>query len=167
MFPSTPKAVPPQSDQRPGICSTAGLVAWHHSSLAVHALDPAVQFFEQAFGFRVTFVERGMSDQVARISGVAGLACDLAQLRHPCSGQVLELIAFAPPDGDAGQLRFPFAPGAAHIALVVEDLAAAIAAVQALGAVVLGAVVAFAEEVAVYCRVPGGAFLELEQRTRA
>ncbi|MBM3586013.1 MAG: VOC family protein [Alphaproteobacteria bacterium] len=135
-------------------------VAWHHSSLAVSHIDRAMAFYSAAFGFEATFVERGMSDQIASIAGVPNLTCDIAQLRSAVSGHVLELIAFLgmPP----GHER-PLVPGMAHVAFFVDDLDLAIAHVAKLGAVQLGAVTAFSDGSAVYFREPGGSFFEMEQ----
>lgn len=134
--------------------------AWHHSSLAVDDLAAAIAFFQGVFGFEVRFREDRIAGQIAAIAGVPGLTCDLAQLGHPASGHVLELIAFhGAPTGDDR----PFRPGAAHVAFVVDDLEATLADCQRHGGVMLGAVTDFSDCRAAYCRAPGGAFLELEE----
>ena len=137
-------------------------LAWHHSSLAVSDLGQAIGFFRGAFGFVVDFVEYGMSRRIASIAGTAGLTCDVAQLRCGASAHVLELIAFHAEPAAPGDER-PFRPGSAHVAFVVADLATALARAESLGAVPLGRVTEFPESAAVYCRAPGGAFIEIEQ----
>lgn len=141
----------------------AGMVSWHHSSLSVEDIGPAAAFFEAGFGFRRLFAETGMGAQIEAIAGAPGLRCNLVHLRHPASGHVLELIAFQPQSGPLPADPLPVRPGTAHVAFVVRDLDAAKAAVEALGAVVLGDITEFEEGPALYCRVPGGAFVELEQ----
>lgn len=134
--------------------------AWHHSSLAVDDLAVAIAFFGDAFGFEVAFREDRMADQIATIAGVPGLVCDIAQLRNPTSGHVLELIAF---DGAAEGDDRPFRPGTAHVAFQVDDLDAALATIVGLGARLLGTITDFSDCRAAYLRVPGGVFVELEE----
>lgn len=141
----------------------AGFVSWIHSSLAVEDVLPATQFLEAAFGFRTVFVENDMAAQIEAMTGAAGMRCDLVQMRHPASGHVLELIAFHPLAGALLADSLPVRPGASHVAFTVNDLQAAKAAVETLGAVTLGDVTQFEDGLAIYCRVPGGAFIELEQ----
>jgi catechol 2,3-dioxygenase-like lactoylglutathione lyase family enzyme len=133
---------------------------WHHTSLAVSDLDRAIDFYRRAFGYDVRFVERGMAEQIARLTGIPGLTCDLAQLGSPVSGHVLELIAF---NGAAVGEPKPLRPGAAHVCFHVDDLEAALALVENLGAVRLGEITQFDEGRSVYCREPAGSFFELEQ----
>ena len=139
------------------------LLKWHHSSLAVSDLDEAIRFFAEAFGFELDFRDDGMAAQIESIAGEPGLVCDLAQLRRSDDPHVLELIAFRPSAGPPAALDKPFAPGAGHVAVVVDDLGAAMAKVEALGAHRLGAVTHFEEGPAVYYRTPGGSFLEIEE----
>lgn len=133
---------------------------WHHTSLAVGDLDRAIDFYRRAFGYDVRFVERGMAEQIARMTGIPGLTCDLAQLGSPVCGHVLELIAFK--GAEAGEPK-PLRPGAAHVCFHVDDLEAALATVENLGAVRLGEITQFDEGRSVYCREPAGSFFELEQ----
>ena len=140
---------------------------WHHSSLAVRDLDEAIRFYEAAFGFVVDFRENGMSNQIASIAGEAGLTCDIAQLHHPLSEQVFELIAFHPAAGKPGALARPFAPGAGHVAFVTGNLDTLMKEVEALGATRLGEVTEFEEGRCVYYREPAGSFFELEEECSA
>jgi len=57
---------------------------WHHTSLAVTSLDSAVDFYRRAFGYELLFVERGMAEQIADMTGIAGLVCDLASFARRC-----------------------------------------------------------------------------------
>jgi hypothetical protein len=81
--------------------------------------------------------ERELSEQIRQLVGLSSVQCDLAQLRSPISGHVLELIAFRdiPPDAeDHGPTR----PGFGHLSFVVDHLEFAVAAVAPLGARLLG-----------------------------
>jgi catechol 2,3-dioxygenase-like lactoylglutathione lyase family enzyme len=131
---------------------------WSHSALAVVDLDRAVAFYCTAFGFEVCFEARGMTDLIACIAGVEGLGCDLAQLRHPDSPHVLELIAFRNPAADV-EAR----PPVGHVAFQVADLDPALVAVGTLGAEQVGEVTRFPEGRSVYCREPGGSVFELAE----
>ena len=138
--------------------------SWHHTSLAVGDLDAGIAFYRDTFGYEVAFQEKGMSDRIARMTGIEGLTCDLAQLRSIYGEHVLALIAFRRPGRDVPPLDgAPLRPGAAHVAFAVEDLDAALAAVEALGAARVGGVTEFDEGRSIYCREPSGSFFEMEE----
>jgi predicted enzyme related to lactoylglutathione lyase len=135
---------------------------WAHSSLGVRDLDGAIAFYRAAFGATVVFSDYGMTDLIDRTVGIPGVRCDLAQLEFPGGGQVLELIAFK--DVPEGRLdEAPVRVGHGHVCFAVDDLDAAIASVEALGATPIGEVVAFPEGRAVYMREPEGSVFELEE----
>jgi catechol 2,3-dioxygenase-like lactoylglutathione lyase family enzyme len=146
----------------------AGLIAgpgvkWHHASLTVSAVDPAIAFFRDVFGFEVDFLERGMADDIAKLTGRPCLVCDFVQMKSASFAMVLEFIAFrseveAIPAGDS----VPWRPGAGHVCFHVPDFDAAVAIVVGQGARVLGEPIAFPGGRSIYCQAPGGAFFELE-----
>ncbi len=138
-------------------------IRWHHASLTVSDLDPAIAFFGAVFGFVPEFIERGMTDDIVALTGQDGLSCDFTQMRAPAYPLVLELIAFhstaeARPAPDA----LPWRPGAGHIAFHVADFDATLALAQSHGAVMLGRPITFPGGRSVYCRAPGDAFFEIE-----
>jgi catechol 2,3-dioxygenase-like lactoylglutathione lyase family enzyme len=134
--------------------------SWEHTSLSVSDLGQAIAFYRDAFGFEVVFEEGGMDAQIESIVGIAGLRCDLAQLRRPGTRHVLELIAFrSPSDAPA-----PTRPGEGHVAFVAEDFDGALERLLWLGASQLGSVTAFAEGRSVYLREPSGSIVELSER---
>ena len=140
--------------------------SWDHTSLSVRDLDSAIRFYESAFGFKVVFEARGLTDQAASITGIAGMEFDVAHLVSPLSPHRLELIQFSAPGSQrsaAPSRGAPTAPGAGHVSFVVEDLEHAIAAVEALGARQLGSVTSFAEGRSVYFMEPSGTVIELEE----
>jgi catechol 2,3-dioxygenase-like lactoylglutathione lyase family enzyme len=133
-----------------------------HASLAVTDLDRSLAFYQAVFGARIVLLERGMSDLIARTTGLPGLTCDLAQLSIGDGNALLELIAFhgvpAGREDDA-----PVRPGHGHICIGVTDLDDAIAIAESHGATPVGEIVAYPEGRAVYLRSPGGSVLELEE----
>ena len=90
-------------------------VRWAHTSLAVDDLDTALRFYREAFGFDLRFEERGMTDQIRGMTGIAEVTCDLAQLSSPISSHVLELIAFRGVPAARASWA-PTAAGRAHVA---------------------------------------------------
>lgn len=140
----------------------AGARAWDHTSLAVRDLDEAVGFYRDALAFEVAFTERGMREQIQRITGIDGISCDLAQLRSPLSPHTLELIAFHDVPS-ARAAHAPTTPGAGHVAFAVDDLQRALAAITARGGRMLGEVTEFESGPGLYCQDPSGTFLELDQ----
>ncbi len=143
-------------------------ILWDHASLAVSTIDPAIAFFEAGFGFRVTFVERGMSGQIASMLGHPGATCDLVQLTLPDGGPKLELIAFSgtlrPSTSQAEPLGLPVPPGAGHVAFRSTTFDATLRRLLHLGAERVGAVTNFSDGRSVYLRTPFGAFVELEEQ---
>jgi predicted enzyme related to lactoylglutathione lyase len=137
---------------------------WHHTSLAVTDIDLAIAFHEAVFGLEVLFEERGMAGQIASITGVPGLICDLVQMRYHGADQVLEFIAFRPA-GTTGlePQPLPLRPGCAHVAFYVDNLQQSLALVKAHGGVQLGEITEFSDGRSVYCRAPGGSFFEMEE----
>lgn len=136
---------------------------WHHAGLVVPDLDEAIAFYSTALGYAVEFEVRGMAEQFARTVGVTGIRCDLAQLVSPLSDVRLELVRTydVPPGLDP---RLPVHVGVGHGAYVVDDLDAALAALEAAGGRAMGEVVEFDEGPAVYCWSPSGTVVELEGR---
>lgn len=132
-----------------------------HASLAVDDLSAAGAFFREVLGYETAFEARGLSHQIARMTGEAGLVCDLLQLSRAGEGVVVELVAFRPSPLGAGGARVP----SAHLAFAVGDLEAALERALGAGARLLGEVVAFSEGRSAYLAVPGGAVIELEELT--
>jgi predicted enzyme related to lactoylglutathione lyase len=139
-------------------------IAWIHTGLAVRDLDRASAFYQAAFGYEVVFSEREISREIADITGLEGQVCDLAQLRSPLSGHVLELLQFYGFERSESSVpQAPLRPGQAHIAFAVGNLDEALNHVRSLGAVMVGRIANFPEGRAVYCREPGGTFFEMEE----
>jgi quercetin dioxygenase-like cupin family protein/predicted enzyme related to lactoylglutathione lyase len=137
-------------------------LTWEHTALAVADLDRAIAFYREVFGYAVCSEERGMTDLIQKLVGLPGVECDLAQLRSPISGHVLELIAFR--NVPAGREEHgPTRPGTGHVSFVVDDLDSALTAVKRLGGAALGEVTPFPDGRRVYCRDPSGTAIELAE----
>ncbi|MBZ9935713.1 VOC family protein [Mesorhizobium sp. BR1-1-16] len=138
-------------------------IRWHHASLTVAAIDPAIAFFSAVFGFTPLFIERDMRDDIIALTGQAGLSCDFTQMRSDAYPLILELIAFhssAEPRPEADSL--PWRPGVGHVAFHVDDFDGVVALAVDHGASVLGRAIDFPGGRSIYCRAPGGAFFEIE-----
>jgi quercetin dioxygenase-like cupin family protein/predicted enzyme related to lactoylglutathione lyase len=145
-----------------GASGAAGARRWEHTALAVTNLERAIAFYSQAFGYEVLVTVRGMSEQIAHAAGLPSLECDLAQLRSPISGHILELLEFGNvPLGS--EEHAPTRPGSAHVSFVVEDLETALAAVKRLGGRALGEVTRFPDGRRVFCRDPSETAIELAE----
>lgn len=133
-----------------------------HASLAVTDLDRSLAFYQSMFGGAVVLHVRGMDDLIRRTTGLPNVVCDLAQLRLPGTGVLLELIAFR--DIPAGREDdAPVRAGHGHVCLGIADLDAGLARAQRHGATPMGEVVTYPEGRSVYLREPGGSVLELEE----
>lgn len=134
-----------------------------HASLTVTDLDRSLAFYQAVFGARIVLLERGMSELIARITGLPGPTCDLAKLSIGDGNALLELITFH--DVPAGRDdHAPIRPGHGHICIGVTDLNRVIALAERHGATPGGEIVAYPESRAIYqLRTPGGRVLEVAQ----
>lgn len=143
-------------------------IRWHHASLTVAAIDPAIAFFSKVFGFQPLFIERGMREDIVALTGKEGLACDFTQMRSDAYPLILELIAFASDDGARPEAdALPWRPGSGHVAFHVDDFDGVVAAALAHGAEALGKAITFPGGRSIYLRAPGGAFFEIEYLAEA
>lgn len=137
--------------------------SWDHTALAVNDVSRSATFYQQAFGYELQYQVQGIEGPMGAMMGIPELVCDVAQLRSPLTGHGLELLCFRP----RGETAATTAPGTGHIAFVVDDVAASLAALERLGAEPLGPVTLWPpghewpSGLAVYCREPGGSVVEL------
>jgi catechol 2,3-dioxygenase-like lactoylglutathione lyase family enzyme len=121
------------------------------------------------------FVELGMKEQgggavegewVDRIVGLEGVQADFAMLETPDGHSRLELVEFHTPPSPDGDPRAPAnAPGLRHLTFAVDDIDAAVAAVQAHGGELVGAVERYENVYRLcYVRGPEGIIVELAER---
>ena len=96
----------------------------HHVAMAVENLDSAIDAYERLFGARVE--ERGR---------VEAQGVDAAYLR--IGDERVELVSPLRPDTPVGRFLAKRGPGMHHLALEVEDVAAAIAELERDGATMI------------------------------
>ena len=104
---------------------------FNHTSFTVASLDRAIAFFGDFLGFELlSRAPRGQA-LIERMTAIAGADVEIAFLRGP--DHTIELIEYkAPADRAASRARL-CDTGAAHIALDVDDVPAAVEGAQAHG----------------------------------
>jgi len=107
------------------------VVSTNHTSFTVSSLDRSIPFFRDCLGFEL--VSRAPRDPaiVRQITGVPGADMEIAFLRGP--GHTLELIEYKAPATRGRVESRPCDTGFAHLALNVDDVDAAVAAVAPFG----------------------------------
>src|SRR5262249_31602617 len=105
-------------------------------------------------------------DWVDRIVGLEGVRTEFAMLQTPDGDGRLELIRFDSPSGPDGDGHAPAnTPGIRHLAFVVDDIDAAVAAVRARGAALVGEVEPYGNVFRLcYVRGPEGIIVELAEK---
>ena len=111
------------------------ILGFNHTSFTVSDVDATARFFTEALGFTAT-PRQSRSPEVAQlVTGVPGAAIEIIYVRGP--GHSVELIEYSAPS-DRGRVEARSCDtGAAHIALDVDDIEAAVAAAAAHGFVAL------------------------------
>ena len=108
-----------------------GIKRTNHTAFTVSDLDRAAAFFRDVLGFSITEKTRQKGEVVGRITGVPGAELDIAFAVAP--GHMIELMQYITPvSGRSLDLR-PCDPGFSHIAFEVDDIDAAVAAIEAAG----------------------------------
>jgi catechol 2,3-dioxygenase-like lactoylglutathione lyase family enzyme len=132
----------------------------HHAGFAVEDLSEAIAFLAH-FGFTAGDRMAVAGGSLDRGNGLQGRAAEIVFLEGP--GGVLELLRWTGQDARPPRAPAPDEPGAAHVCLQVDDIAAAHAALAADG---LDVVCEPQEETSVglawmFVRGPGGLRVEL------
>jgi catechol 2,3-dioxygenase-like lactoylglutathione lyase family enzyme len=104
---------------------------FNHTSFTVESLDRAIPFFRDFLGFElISRAPRGQA-LIETMTAIPGADVEIAFVRGP--GHTIELIEYkAPAERGASRARLCDA-GAAHVALDVDDVPAAVAGAQAHG----------------------------------
>lgn len=143
--------------------------------MAIERLDHVGITVDDLAAATAFFVELGMKpagewsiegDFVDRIVGLEGVRSDCVMLETPDGHSRLELVKFQSPPTAEGDPRAPVnAPGLRHITFAVDDVDAAVAAVQAHGGELVGTVESYEDVYRLcYVRGPAGIIVELAER---
>lgn len=134
-----------------------------HTSFTVANLERAVVFWRDVMGFAVAEVSLREGDWLGTVVGVPGARCRIAHLHG--HGTHLEFIQYLVPAG-ADVTGPPNRPGTAHVAFIVEDIAAMAQRMLEAGAREQGRITRCtsgpsAGRLAVYLKDPNGIIVEL------
>lgn len=135
-----------------------------HVGVIVHDLAAAREFF-LALGFQSLGETDLKGDWVGRIIGLKNVKTTVVMLGTPEGDARLELVKFHKPvDEEAAQLPLSNALGIRHIALLVEDVEAAVASLKQRGAELMGEIYNYENIYKLcYIRGPEGIILELAE----
>lgn len=135
----------------------------HHVGAVVDDLERTRDFFV-ALGLEVEGTARVDGDWAGEVIGLEGVRSEIVMLRTPDGGNRIELSRIDAPKGPAPEAHASNVPGLRHLAFVVDDLDAALAAVRGQGFDVLGSVQEFEDVYRLcYVRGPEGLIVELAQ----
>lgn len=95
-----------------------------HTSFAVADLDRSLAFYVGLLGCDLLWRREIADGYFRRIVGLPDAVVRAAHLRIPGSAHTLELFEYATPRGQPADVQ-PNNPGSAHLAWLVDDLAAA------------------------------------------
>jgi catechol 2,3-dioxygenase-like lactoylglutathione lyase family enzyme len=148
-----------------------GVVGAHHTSFTVAYLESSLAFFRDGLGLEVVGTREISAAYFGRIVGLPGCRVRAALLRIPGGTHHVELFEYVTPAGRVHAPR-PCDPGSAHLALLVDDLPALFARLQAQGVAFVSDPVPIdagpnAGGLGVYLRDPNGILIELFQPPRS
>lgn len=103
-----------------------------HTGFAVSSLDEAIQFWTAALGFKLERQSEMGGEFLHQVTGVDDPNVKTAIVRAP-DGYTVELLQYSKGRQNGAVPHSAGAIGAAHLALTVEDIHAAIARVEAAG----------------------------------
>ena len=110
----------------------ANVIAVDHTGFAVSSLDEAVRFWTGALGFTLERQSEMGGDFLHQVTGVADPSVKTAIVRAP-DGYVVELLHYSRGRQNGAVPSSAGSIGAAHLALTVKDIHAAISRVEAAG----------------------------------
>lgn len=110
----------------------ANVIAVDHTGFAVSSLDEAVRFWTAALGFTLEQRSEMGGDFLHKVTGVDDPNVKTAIVKAP-GGFVVELLQYSRGSQNGAVPNSAGAIGAAHLALTVKDIHAAIARVEAAG----------------------------------
>ena len=138
-----------------------------HTSWTVADVDDAVARYRDCFGFDVVAEIEGPADVNETLTGVKDAPLRIAHLRVP-GGHMVELIQYLGPDSKTTLQGRPCDTGAAHIALGVDNIEAAVDEAKRHGIELMNGVMELYDPglegvKACYLKDPDGIMIELIQ----
>lgn len=145
------------------------VLSTHHTSFTVSNLDRSLVFFRDVLGFPVIHSEHADQKLASGLAGIPDADVKLAFVQAP--GHSIELVEYLGPADRKQVSARTCDSGAAHIALVVDDLDGAMDAARRAGLALVGEAVTVREGAAagaraVYMRDPDGIQIEFIQMPR-
>jgi catechol 2,3-dioxygenase-like lactoylglutathione lyase family enzyme len=108
------------------------IISADHTGITVSNLERSLAFWRDVLGFELSHTAHQKGELAQEITGVEGAEIKLAVVKTP-GGHKIELLEyFAPADRKRANIR-PCDIGSMHVALLVEDLDAALAQIAASG----------------------------------
>lgn len=112
--------------------NAANVTAVDHTGFAVSSLDEAVRFWTEALGFTLERQSEMGGEFLHQVTGVEDPSVKTAIVRAP-DGYIVELLQYSKGRQNGEVPNSAGSIGAAHLALTVKDIDAAIARVEAAG----------------------------------
>ena len=137
----------------------------HHYGLAVSDLERSVAFYCEHFGLREIARNHLEGEKISAQTELADTEIDVALLAG--SNTIVELLCYRKPVGRPYTLR-TCDPGAAHVCIVVEDLEATVASMEASGVRLHSRPTKLLDDNTkmIYVKDPDGVIVELLEPTR-
>lgn len=145
------------------------IIAADHTGITVSNLERSLSFWRDGLGFEFSHAAHQRGEMAEQITGVKGAEIKLAVLKTP-GGHKIELLEYiAPMDRKRANVQ-PCDVGSVHVALLVDDLEAALDRIAASGWKAAGKPQTLmkgpnAGKRVVYVRDPDGTTIELMQVT--
>jgi glyoxylase I family protein len=147
------------------------ILAADHTGITVSNLERSLAFWRDVLGFELSHTAHQTCEMACEITGVAGAEIKLAVVKIP-GGHKIELLEYlAPADRKRHADLRPCDIGSVHVALIVNDLAAVLSAINASGWKAAGKPQTLqsgpnAGKRVVYVRDPDGTTIEFMQQPR-
>ena len=108
------------------------IIAADHTGITVSNLERSLSFWRDGLGFEFSHAAHQRGEMAEQITGVKGAEIKLAVLKTP-GGHKIELLEYiAPMDRKRANVQ-PCDVGSVHVALLVDDLEAALDRIAASG----------------------------------
>jgi glyoxylase I family protein len=147
------------------------ILAADHTGITVSNLERSLAFWRDVLGFEPSHTAHQTAEMASEITGVAGAEIKLAVVKAP-GGHKIELLEYLAPPGRKRHADLqPCDVGAAHVALIVDNLDTILSAINASGWKAAGEPQTLrsgpnAGKRVVYVRDPDGTTIEFMERPR-